>query len=211
MIEALLGLAFGFVGSIPVAGPISILVVEGALAGRLREVRALAAGASVAEALYAGGAYAGLSALLVRFPRLEPVSQAIGALSLLVLGLYFALRKPAASGAPAAPQAARPGGAARNGFLITLFNPTLLGTWSAATTALHATGWVTPTPLAAVPFALGAGVGIALWFVLLIAVIARVRDHFHKETLDRAVRAVGVLLAVLGLVLAGRVALALVG
>jgi threonine/homoserine/homoserine lactone efflux protein len=45
-----LGFAFGFVGSIPVAGPIAALVLSRGLEGRARSALSLAAGAALAEA-----------------------------------------------------------------------------------------------------------------------------------------------------------------
>jgi threonine/homoserine/homoserine lactone efflux protein len=91
----LLGLVCGFVGSIP-AGPTGALVFERGLAGRMREALAIAAGASLAESLYALLAFLGLTAIFARFPWLLQASRLAGAVILAGLGLWFALGKRAA-------------------------------------------------------------------------------------------------------------------
>ena len=52
-LAALLGFAFGWVGSIPVAGPVSALVVARGLEGRFSSGVWIAIGGGLVEALYA--------------------------------------------------------------------------------------------------------------------------------------------------------------
>jgi hypothetical protein len=53
LVTALLGLAFGFVGSIPVAGPISALVLYRGLDRRYKAATFIGVGGAVAEGAYA--------------------------------------------------------------------------------------------------------------------------------------------------------------
>src|SRR5687767_7923128 len=174
MLTALLaGLVCGFVGSIPIAGPTAVLIVERALSGARRAALEMAAGASIAEAAYALLAFLGITAFLGEYPWLVPASRLVGALILLGLGLYLALapRKP-----KAAPTKHATGRAFVVGLVVTGINPTLLVSWTAVVAVLHSTGTLRVAPLDGFPFALGVGVGSASWFVVLLALLRRFRE-----------------------------------
>src|SRR5215471_1241504 len=53
VVVSIVAFVLGFVGSMPVAGPISVMVVSRTAEGNWRAARRIAYGASVAEALYA--------------------------------------------------------------------------------------------------------------------------------------------------------------
>lgn len=197
MFAVLIGALMGFVGSIPVAGPISLLVV----AHGTREARlslGIATGGAVAEGIYAYAAFFGLAALLDRHPELMTITRVMGALAMTGLGLYFVLKKSE----PAAPAREAAGAFARGaslGFGVTIINPSFIATWSAATTVLVTSGLVPEIhPRAALPFALGATVGIVAWFALLIALLRRFGGNLSKRGLDRLVKVIGVVLLGVG-------------
>ncbi len=192
VVVPLIGFLFGFVGSMPVAGPVSILVLERGLARRFRSGLLLAAGAAVAESVYAFLAFFGLSALLARFPAIVPVSQACGAVILLVVGVGL-LRRRRAIDATATPRPATHGDAIL-GFTITALNPTFIATWTAAVTALYGTGLVRATPSCALPFAISVCAGIVVWFAVLLALVRRFGGRMSQRTIDVAVRVMGVVL-----------------
>jgi threonine/homoserine/homoserine lactone efflux protein len=200
----LLGFGFGFVGSIPVAGPVSALVVSRGVAGRFRSGAYLALGGGIAEALYAFLAFWGVSALLSEHPSIVPLSRAAAAVILAALGWSFARGKVAIEPPErvrariAAPEPAGAGGSSEHarsfvlGLTITALNPTLIATWTAVVTTLLSSELVAFGPRQALPFSLGACVGIAGWFVLLLELIRRHRGRFRPETLARVLRAIGV-------------------
>lgn len=197
MYALLIGALMGFIGSIPVAGPISLLVV----AHGTRESRlslGIAAGGAVAEGIYAYAAFFGLAALLDRHPELLTVTRVMGAVAMTGLGLYFVARK---SKAEATHQEAK-GAFLRGvslGFGVTIINPSFIATWSAAASVLVSSGLLPAIhPRAALPFAAGAMVGIVAWFALLIALLQRFGGNLSKRGLDRLVRVVGALLIALG-------------
>lgn len=205
MFAVLLGALMGFVGSIPVAGPISLLVVaHGTRDSRL--ALGVAAGGAIAESLYAYAAFFGLAALLARHPELQTVTRALGALTMTALGLHFVRRRPRV--AAAAPEAR--GAFARGvalGFGVTIVNPGFIATWSAATTVVVSSGLVPALrPREALPFALGALAGIVAWFSLLIALLRRLGGGLSTRALDRLVRLIGAALLALGAWFAWRAA-----
>jgi threonine/homoserine/homoserine lactone efflux protein len=201
LLALVLGSIFGFVGSMPVAGPIAILVFADGARGRARNALYLAVGAAIAESLYAFVTFWGFAELLRRYPLVVPVSRALGSLLLLGAGTYLVVRgRPGDElGPPSDRSPTKRGGKFLLGFTITALNPTLLVTWTAAVTALSSALGRGLQTRDALPFAAGAGAGIVGWFTLLLGLMRRYREKFSPATLDRVVRGAGALLVCLGL------------
>jgi threonine/homoserine/homoserine lactone efflux protein len=200
----LIGLAFGFFGSMPVAGPTAVVLVSKGLDNKVGAGIYIAAGAAAAESVYAFMAFWGLTAVLSRFPVLLPASRLVGAALLAGLGLYFILRK---SKEPGAPSSEPPRVGYHNllfGFSLTAVNPTLLVTWTAAVGAAHSMGVLRVKAFDAFPFAVGAAVGIVGWFALFLWLLSHFRSRVQPSTIDRLIRWMGALLIVAGLGLAVR-------
>jgi threonine/homoserine/homoserine lactone efflux protein len=203
--SALLGFVFGFVGSMPVAGPISILVFGRGLENRGRSGTYLATGSALAESVYAYLAFWGFSELLANHSWIEPISRGLAAVLFLGLGLRLALKRPAGDAQPLAPEPAV--GNKRSfllGFTITALNPTLIATWGAAVTALHSLDIVNFGSRGALTFSIGVCLGISAWFVLLLWLLRRFRGRFQRSTLERTVQIMGGVLILLGLFFAVR-------
>jgi len=198
LIPILVGFAFGYIGSMPVAGPISVLVLHLGLAHDSRKALYVAVGGAVAESLYALLAFWGLSTALDRYPVALPVSRAVGAGLLLALGLVMLLSRT--RGATPRDQPPRKGRKRSFvlGFLITAVNPTLIVTWTAAVGALHATGLLAMDQPEALPFAAAACAGIVAWFVTLLWLVGKWRDRVSAESLGRLKRVMGALLVAVG-------------
>jgi threonine/homoserine/homoserine lactone efflux protein len=202
----LIGFIFGFVGSMPVAGPVSILVFGRGLQDRQHSAVYLAAGSALAESVYAYFAFWGFGALLASNPWLEPISRGAAAVILTALGLRFALKRNADT-AEQTGQSASSGGHKRNfllGITITALNPTLMATWGAAVTTLHSFDFVSFESSRALPFSIGVFLGITGWFALLLWILSRFKGRFRRSTLDRTVRAMGWVLTALGIFFAVR-------
>lgn len=193
------GFVFGFVGAIPVAGPIAAMVVERSIIGRFRAAIWLAIGSAIAEGGYAALAVFGFS-FLVDYEWVDPASKLVAGIILIGLGLVFAFKPPVQEGDSGDTRRAADTwfGQMMLGFGITAANPTLMATWTVATSMLHASGWAELTPLTGIPFGLMVAVGAASWFVIMVAIIKRVRGRFKTESLQRFVQAMGWLLVGLG-------------
>jgi threonine/homoserine/homoserine lactone efflux protein len=204
LIALLAGLGLGFAGSIPVAGPTAVVVVESALANRPRRGMAIAAGAAIAESLYALVAFWGLAAVLARYPMLRPVSRVVAGVILSLVGAYLAFRKPRLAARSERSEPKRHGHEILFGFSITALNPTLAVTWTVAVAALHSAlgEWLTGSD--AIPFALGAGIGIVGWFWLLLKIVCHFRMALAPETVNKIIRGTGSILIVAGLIMAAR-------
>jgi threonine/homoserine/homoserine lactone efflux protein len=206
---ALLGFAIGFVTSMPVAGPVSLLVFGRGLQGKGRSGAYLALGSAIAESSYAYLAFWGFSTLLAQHAWIEPVSRALSAVLLTALGIRFArMHTTAPSATPA--EGGRQVGNKRSfllGLTITALNPTLIATWGVVVAALHAADIVPFGAANALPFAVGVGCGSAAWFVVLLNLLGRYKSRFPAETLDRVMRVMGFFAIGVGLYFALRFAM----
>ena len=192
---SLAAFVFAFVGSLPLAGPIALLVVSSAASKRYVEARHIAFGAAVAEGIYAFLAFWGFATLLARHALVLPISHGVTAIVLCSLGAYFLAFKTKRREPKAAEQPKS--GRFWVGFSVSALNPTLLVTWGAVTTFLYSRQLVRFTGLLAVPFGLFAAAGIATWGVTMVALLR----HFQlpRATLTWAVRGMGLAMIGLGL------------
>lgn len=193
----LVGFALGFLGSMPVAGPIAALVFARGAEGRFRSGGFITVGAALGESLYVFGVFYGFSEVLTRYAWIVPVSRAAAAVILTVLGIVFVRGQQSASEARD-PGADRAWPSFLLGFTLTALNPTLLATWTAAVTTLYSAQVLTFSAVNALPFAVGACAGIAGWFFTLLWLIRRFRQRLTMKTLGRVVQVVGVVLLLLG-------------
>src|SRR5688572_14341930 len=156
----LAGSIMGFLGSMPIAGPVAVLVLERGLIRRGREGLGVAMGAAAAESVYAFLAYWGLGTVLYASPSLLHASRLVGAGVMITLGIYLATRK---SPPRAITEDPAPAGRKRRGFLlglsVTFLNPTIIVSWTMVTATVHSTGWAAPGMVSGVAFALGVGAG----------------------------------------------------
>lgn len=207
IVAALLGLCFGYLGSMPIAGPIAILVFERGLEGRRRDGLYIACGSAIVESAYAYLAFWGFSALLERYAWIELASRIAAAVILTAIGIYC-FRRDISEGDRSklvSRHRESKGGSFLLGFTVTAINPTLLATWGATVTTLYSLQIVHFDSAKALPFSIGACVGIVLWFLTLLYLMKRMEHRFTPRSLDRVLNGMGVALIAVGLVLAVRV------
>jgi threonine/homoserine/homoserine lactone efflux protein len=199
----IIGFIFGFCGSVPVAGPISILVLSRGLENRFRHGLYIAAGGAVAEAAYACLAFLGFSSFLSKHAWLTPASRVFAAVVLIILGTYLVFRKqivPPPQADPKLPKNRK--GNKRSfllGFSITAMNPTLIGTWTAAITTLFSMDILSFKSIEALPFSLGVLAGIVAWFSILLWLAAHYHKRFSVRALQRLVKGMGIFVLLLGI------------
>ena len=196
LITSLIAFGFGFIGSMPLTGPVSVMVFSASIQKQYGTALRIGLGASLAEALYAAVAFWGFTRFLARHPLVLPISRVSSAVILLALGVYFARWKPADKAKPGRERRLR---GLMLGFSVSLLNPTLLATWSAAVAFVYARQWMAFSELAALPFGAAAGAGVAGWQVALVGLLRRYEDRFPRRTLTGVVRVMGVLLILLAL------------
>jgi len=187
-------LAFGYVGSMPLAGPVAVMVVSRAARKRFGEALRVGLGAAVAEGVYAGIAFFGYTSLLAQRAMVVPISRGATAVVLGALGVHFVFWRR---------QEARDVrenkvGTALLGFSISAANPTLFLTWGTAVALLYSKGLDRPPAAYAIPFGLAVASGVAGWFFSFVALLRRHRERLPEAAFTWTVRGMGVLLVVLG-------------
>lgn len=214
MVTALLvGLVVGFVMVMP-PGPIAMACMRQALTGHAREGVALVLGVAAMDSGYALLAAWASSTLFgalrdrLMHPAWALLAFQAGCIMVLVwFGLYYC-------------RSSRHGGAARvraeargrlrgdvspalSGVLLaltSLANPAFLPSLIFAMSLLHVRGWVGHEVSDHVLYALGFGVGAALWYVLLLRAVTHLRAQFSPIVIPLMERvAGGVLLLCAGL------------
>jgi L-lysine exporter family protein LysE/ArgO len=200
----LVGLVMGFVLAIP-PGPIAMACIQQALAGQAREGLALVLGASALDIGYALLAAFASSALLgalwgmVRHNAWALLAFQGGCIVVLVVfGIRYLWSINNVRSSRAVPEAwGRPRGDASpylRGVLIALTNlasPTFLPSLIFAMSLLHVRGWVGHDVGDNVMYALGFGIGGALWFVLLLRTLTHLRAKFSPAVIPIMYRVAG--------------------
>jgi threonine/homoserine/homoserine lactone efflux protein len=202
MNPTLLGFLLGWLGSMPMAGPVSVLVVKRGLAGRVRCGMALAIGAALAETLWCAAALFGYGALLDRWAWVRPAAGGVGAVIMTILGLRLLLGKPLVRDVQNGPDAPRRSWPREFvlGFSIVLVNASILLSWLGILAALHALGMDTTLQLGSgshaprLSFVAGVPIGIVSWFSVLLWTMRHTGTLVREDWIGRAVRVLGVVL-----------------
>jgi threonine/homoserine/homoserine lactone efflux protein len=199
----LVAFVFSFIGSMPIAGPIAVVVLSKGLDNQPRSGFFVAVGAALAESVYAGLAFLGLTAMLERYPLLLPISRIFGCAILVGLGVYFILRKSKKKDEKENDKKEDAGkttafASAFLGLSVTAVNPTLIVTWTAAVSMAHSTGLLRVSELDALPFAGGVLTGIIGWFSTMLWLLVKFQKKMKTESIDRAMKVMGVVLVLAG-------------
>jgi threonine/homoserine/homoserine lactone efflux protein len=124
------GLLAGFIFSMPIAGPVSILITSNALKGKLRYCNLVSVGASIADFTYVFIAVFGLTRLYAFYKPLIPYIFSFGSIFFLFLGYRIIRTKIDIEHLEDKSHLAekikkKEKGAFYTGFMINFFNPTL--------------------------------------------------------------------------------------
>ena len=205
MITSLAGFLMGFIGSMPVAGPTSLLVFHRGMLARYRDGWVIGLGGGLVEGVYCAIAVHAFSILRDSFTSFAPLAKGIGFFLLLALGLYFifARQENAEKTGVAEPSPANWGGQFFVGVSVAALNPTLLLTWSASVAVLHSITNITLHSYNSVAFPASVVLGIVAWFSILLALLRRFRSQFPLSLHHKVIRSVGVLLVIVSISLAG--------
>ena len=198
--ELAAGFAMGFVGSIPLAGPVALLVMTRGLAREFTEARLIAGGASLAEGFVAAWVYAGLGVLYSLSPGLDEAVKWLGPIALCLIGLWFFIRGVSPdSGEPASDR--QGSGVSYSLFLgigLVVGNPGMIGTWGGAIAALEGIGFVQASPAGAPWFGLAVSAGVFSWFLLMLRLIRSHSNSVSYPVLNLIVKGIGGVLVAAG-------------
>lgn len=201
LVAALIGLVVGFVGSVPVAGPISVLVLQRAVDGKRKSALLTGVGGAVGEAIYATGVGVALPVLHNQVQAAVPITRAVGAVVITVVGLVLSFRSDILK--ERAPK--KDSGDVLTGLAASLFNPTIIATWTVVIGSVYADGWLPRKPILGVPLGVGVLLGVTAWYAIVVAAADRVKRLLGRSRRRKLIRGIGVVLVGVGLYLGVRV------
>jgi threonine/homoserine/homoserine lactone efflux protein len=194
-VSLLIAFGFGFVGSMPLTGPIAVMVVTRAVQGQPGQAARIGLGAAAAEAFYAGVAMWGFATFLSRHAWVLTASRGVSAVVFAAIGIHFLVWRPK----PSLPPESRFTGLLE-GFTVSALNPTLLATWTGAVAALYGHGLAPREPIAALPFGAAAGLGVAVWELAMVALIRKSGNRVPARLLTWVIRGMGLLVIGAGVI-----------
>jgi threonine/homoserine/homoserine lactone efflux protein len=201
-----LGGALAFAGSVPMTGPLALLVLDRLIAAQRRAAFWIALAGALVEGAIAAGVALLLPLVLRHSEAIVQRARLSGALVIFGVGITLAVWPEVLRSI----KTDRKRQSFTAGFLTTALNPTLLATWTVAVTTLHTNGLLGRASGTWLAFGIGVGAGSLGWSVLLL-LLAR---HSQKRaragsqgagamawlTLHRGAieRGIGVVLTLLG-------------
>ncbi len=194
LVVCVVALVFGFVGSMPLAGPIALMALSRAANEKYDEALRISVGAALAEGIYASIAFWGFATFLARYRLIVPISHGATAVILTGLGVRFMFWHPV----EARDAHASNGGTLLLGFSVSAVNPTLFLTWSTAVAFLYSKGLAQTSALSAIPFGASAALGVAAWFVVAVALLRKYGGKVPQKAMTYVVRSMGLALVALG-------------
>ena len=198
-----LGMLCGFVCSIPLAGPVALLVVQRGLSRGPKAARSILAGAAIAESAYVYLAFWGFSEVLAEGDWLASVSRILGAVVLVVFGARFWQLSGLDPASDSLAIRSRSRSDFAMGFVLIAMNPALLLFWSGVIASLDRFGVVRWEPRAGLAFAFGSSTGMITWFAIVLYAISHGRKVLASESLARSVRVLAVCMITAGVGLLG--------
>ncbi|MEC9081530.1 MAG: LysE family transporter [Verrucomicrobiota bacterium] len=199
------GVLTGFVCAVPV-GPINVAIMEeGIHSGRTRAL-IIAVGALLMEMIYCVIAFGGFANLFDN-PTVRATAELVSFLAVTFFGVRYLMTDAVTVQGKRArmiEQRLHPHTMFWTGFVRVLVNPNVLLFWIMISAVLLANGTLQPAWQSRMSCAVGAGLGIAIWFLILVFGSVRVRNRFSDKTLVRFSQVSGFLLLILSVVIAVR-------
>lgn len=193
VLALLIGLVAGFGMSIP-PGPISIAVIRQGIQGKGRAGFQIGIGAAVMDLIYALGASFASSAIILNLRQflaghawMEPTFQALCIVILVYLGKKYVKASAEDLQSSTDEELAQESRVEKLGFsspfmlgilmgIMNLANPPFFPSLIAVAGFVQAKDWIAG-PAGNILYAVGFGIGVIVWFMLLLRIILKVRDR----------------------------------
>ncbi|HVW30295.1 MAG TPA: LysE family transporter [Polyangiaceae bacterium] len=194
VVAAVLGIAIAFIGSMPIAGPLAVLVLERAVSGKRAEGLFIAFGGALAEAVVAFVVALLFPLLFALSHVVVTVSRIAGAAIVGTIGLVLFVHPDVVK----TPPTSRRSGSFITGLVLSGVNPTLVATWTVVVATLNSHGLLGRSAAAASFFGLGVGAGVAGWFSLLVLLSGKAQEYMQGRRRTQTIRILGLILVCAG-------------
>ncbi|HEY3255695.1 MAG TPA: hypothetical protein VGJ91_17170 [Polyangiaceae bacterium] len=190
----LVAFVFGFIASVPPAGPIAALIIHESAQGEHQRARRIGIGAALVESILAALAAGAVWLVSSHEALLHRIGFGVAALLFPIVGLRLIFWTPRAS----LGQGGKQKGGMLLGATIAALNPTPLIAWCAVVTLLHSGHLFVEGPLIPV-FGIAGGLGVVSWNLLLVALLKQHLGRLPRRLMTAFVRCVGCVLIAMGL------------
>ena len=185
---------FGFIASIPPAGPIAALMIHQSARGEHQRALRIGIGAALVECLFAALAAGAVSMVSTRQTLLHQIGFGVAAVLCPLVGFRLIFWKPSA----ALSQGGTQKGGLGLGATIASLNPTPLIGWGTVVTLLHSGHFVVQGALIPL-FGLVGGAGVLSWNLLFVSLLKRHLGRLPRGLMTAFVRCVGCVVVAIGL------------
>jgi threonine/homoserine/homoserine lactone efflux protein len=196
LLALLLGFGLSLLGSLPMTGPLALLVLDRVVSGQRRSAFWIACSGALVEGVIAAAIAAFLPLVLEHSANIVRIARVSGGAVIFGVGLVLVLRPQTVTQL----ETRNKNQSLMVGFLATSLNPTLLATWTIAVTALHANGLLDGGFQEGPLFGGGVVLGVLAWFgalVLLGRLGSPQRLNRYRSALGRSVGVILLLVSVL--------------
>ena len=194
LVAAIFGTLIAFVGSMPIAGPLAVLVLERAVSGKRAEGIYIGLGGALAEAVVAFGVALLFPLLFALSDMVVWVSRIAGASLVGLIGLVLLVYPDIVK----RPPTARRRGSFITGLVLSGVNPTLVATWTVVVATLNSHGFLGRSAAAAAFFAIGVATGVAGWMTLLALLSGKMQEYVQGHRRTQVIRGLGLVLVCAG-------------
>ena len=194
LVAAVLGTVIAFIGSVPIAGPLAVLILERAMTGRRAEGLFIAFGGALAEAVVAFVVALLFPLLFALSHTVVTVSRIAGAAIVGTIGLVLFVHPDVVKHPPTK----RRSGSFLTGLVLSGVNPTLVATWTVVVATLNSHGLLGRSAAAAAFFGLGVGVGVTGWFSLFVLLSGKAQEFMQGHRRTQMIRLLGLVLLCAG-------------
>jgi threonine/homoserine/homoserine lactone efflux protein len=190
----LVAFLFGFITSIPPAGPIAALLIRQSAEGEHQHALRIGIGAALVECGFATLAASALWLVAAQTALLHQIGFIIAALLFPIVGMRLLLWRPQLVIGPRGNK----NGGLWLGASVAALNPAPLVGWGTFIALLHSGHIAVEGPLIPL-FGLAGGAGVLSWNVLLVGLLKRHLGRLPRHLMTTFVRCVGCLLLGIGL------------
>jgi threonine/homoserine/homoserine lactone efflux protein len=181
------GFVTAFVGSIPIAGPLAVLVIDRAIIGARRAGFYIALGGGLVEALYALGIALLFPALVARSSTVVLTGRGVGAVLLGIFGILLIVHP----GVLRRTDKTRHSANFATGATLAALNPTLIASWTIVVGALYAHEVLGNAVWEPFAFAFGVAAGTIAWFGIVLYFSGWTRRFLAGERRTQVLRGLG--------------------
>jgi threonine/homoserine/homoserine lactone efflux protein len=197
LVEFFIALVLGFFSSLPIAGPVSVIILRKGLVRKYSEGFIVSLGAGLMEGAYCFGGISFVG-FLTKALRLQIFLRIMSSLFFISLGVYLIVRYNSGDNDKNNKTNYRKNNFV-NGALLVLFNPAIILSWAVVAAFLSNYEFTFVNPIGNLIFSLGAFFGIFIGLICLMFFVGKFRARFTDRFINRLFKILGIIIIAVGI------------